>query len=275
MRLDLHAHTTWSDGDKTPQQIATLASLAGVGIAITDHDECRGFGEIEGRKYGIPVYAGIELASRFEGGSVHVIGLCIDWRSEALNRHNAQTVQARRSRAERILEKLRLLGIQIVFDDLSYRGHIVGRVHIAEALVRKGYAAGSDEAFARYISANAPCYVPYEKISVGEAARLILAAGGMPVLAHPGLLSPGAFDALLPQLKDMGFWGVEAYHPSHTDGQCREYESLARASGLFVTAGSDFHGSAKPGIAVGQEKRGGAYLRQSMEAFAAIAETSH
>lgn len=271
MRLDLHTHTTWSDGDKTPGEVVALAEQAGVGMAVTDHDECRGFSEIEGKAFRVPVFAGIELAARFNGGSAHVLGLCIDWRNTALNRHNAQTAQARRSRAKRILEKLRHLGMNVDMNELEYRGNIVGRAHIAGALARKGYVTDANEAFSRYLSSDAPCYVPYEKISVGEAARLIIDAGGAPVLAHPGLMAPGAFDALLPQLKGMGFWGVEAYHPSHDNGQCREYESRARAHELFVTAGSDFHGGIKPDVALGQETRGGAYLEQSMKAFRLMA----
>jgi predicted metal-dependent phosphoesterase TrpH len=150
----------------------------------------------------------------------------------------------------------------------------VGRAHIAEALVRKGYAADVKDAFARFLSSRAPYYVPYEKIGVDGAAKMISGAGGLAVLAHPGLMAPGVWDSIYPKLKDMGFWGVEAYHPSHTDGQCREYESLARARGLYVTAGSDFHGGVKPDIALGQEKRGGAYLRESMEAYAAFSKAS-
>ena len=272
MRLDLHAHTVWSDGDFTPAEVARMAEEKGVGIAITDHDECRGYAEIADKPFSVPVYPGLELASRFEGGSVHVLGLNIDWRDAGIVGHINWAREARLSRAERILEKLRTGGMEVALSDLNFQGDVVGRAHIANALVQKGYAADPKDAFARYLSFHAPYYVPYEKIDVNGAAKLILGAGGIPVLAHPGLMKPGAFDALLPQLKAMGFWGVEAYHPSHTDGQCREYESGARAHALFVTAGSDFHGSVKPEISIGQEKRGGGYLRESMEAFVLLAK---
>ncbi|MEL7604203.1 MAG: hypothetical protein AAGU77_13690, partial [Bacillota bacterium] len=177
---------------------------------------------------------------------------------------------ARLKRAQRILEKLRAGGMDVRMEELVFQGDVVGRAHIAEALVRKGYAADVKDAFSRFLANHAPYYEPYEKIGVEDAARLIIGAGGLAVLAHPALMAAGAFDTLLPKLKGMGFWGVEAYHPAHTKGQCREAESLARAHGLFVTAGSDFHGSIKPDVSLGQEKRGGAYLLKSMEAFAAL-----
>lgn len=267
MRFDLHVHTTWSDGDRTPAEIAQMAAREGIAVALTDHDECRGYGEVASKAYDVPVYPGIELAARHESSSIHVLGLCINWQDAALTGHITRTLSARRNRAQHILEKLQAAGVHVGMDDLEFRRDVVGRAHIAEALVRKGYAADPKDAFSRYLSYHSPYYVPYEKIGVEEAARLITGAGGMPVLAHPGLMAPGAFDALLPGLKDMGFWGVEAYHPSHTDGQCREYESLARSRGLYVTAGSDFHGGVKPDIALGHEKRGGVYLHESMDAF--------
>lgn len=267
MRFDLHAHTTWSDGDKTPAELAEIAAREGIAIAITDHDECRGYGEIAEKSFGVPIYPGIELGTRYEGGSVHVLGLCIDWEDPGIIGHITQASHARLRRAEQILEKLRACGVDIVMDDLVFRGDVVGRAHIAEALVRKGWAADIKDAFARFLGSHAPFYVTYERIGVEDAARLINGAGGLAVIAHPGLMAPGAFDSLLPHLKDYGFWGVEAYHTAHTDGQCREYESLARSRRLYVTAGSDFHGGVKPDIALGQEKRGGAYLRESMEAF--------
>jgi len=272
MTLDLHAHTTYSDGDKTPLQVARLAEEKGIGVAITDHDECRGFGEIADMRFAVPVYAGIELAARFGDGSVHILGLCVDWQEAGLVGHIDWARDARHSRAERILEKLRAGGMDIRFDDLVFQGDVVGRAHIAEALVRKGYAKSVRDAFARFLSYKAPYYVPYEKIGAEDAARLIRGAGGLPVLAHPGLMAGSAREALLPRLKEYGFWGVEAYHPEHTNGQCREFESFARSHGLYVTAGSDFHGGVKPDIELGQETRGGAYLAESMEAFRAFAK---
>ena len=148
-------------------------------------------------------------------------------------------------------------------------GGVIGRPHIARALVEKGYAESVSDAFERFVGRQAPFYVPLEKISAANAAAVILQAGGRPVLAHPGLLKPGIFDALAARMTDAGFWGIEAYHPSHTDGQCRIYESEARRLGLYVTAGSDFHGTLGQGAELGNEKRGGDYLQKSFEALGA------
>lgn len=269
MIYDLHAHTLYSDGDKTPLEVVRLAEERGVAVAITDHDECRGFGEISHMRFSVPVYAGIELAAKFEG-SVHILGLGINWQDAGIVGHIDWARDARRSRAERILEKLRAGGMELHLSDLVFQGDVVGRAHIAEALVRMGYAQSVQDAFERFLSYKAPYYVPYEKIGADGAARLIRGAGGLPVLAHPGLMAQGAWDRLLPKLKEYGFWGVEAYHPAHSDGQCREFQSLARREGLFVTAGSDYHGSVKPEISLGQETRGGLYLQESMEVFTAF-----
>jgi len=267
---DLHVHTNYSDGDMTPKQVVQMAKAAGLnGVAICDHDECRAFGEVEDAE-GIAVYPGIELGAAYDS-EIHVLGLMIDWRNEALIRYIDGAAERRRSRADAMLDKLKGAGVAITMDDVMAQcdGCVIGRPHFAAALVKMGYASSPKEAFARYLGRNACCYVPLEKIDAAHAAALILEAGGKPVLAHPGLVRQSVLDALIPRLKDMGFWGVEAYHPAHPDGQCREYESLARRYGLFVTCGSDYHGGAKPKIAVGQEQRGGAYLKESLLALGA------
>jgi len=265
MRLDLHAHTTFSDGDMTPQELVKLAAGIGLdGVAITDHDECRGFGEIEPAP-GLTLIPGIEIAANERGSEVHVLGLDIDWRHKAMAGYAERAAGRRRRRAQAVVDKLRAAGYDFDMEDVEKecRGCAIGRPHIALALIKKGYAKTVDDAFERYISREAPFYVPLEKISVEQAAELILQASGKPVIAHPGLLKPGVFDALTPRLKDAGFWGLEAYHPSHSDGQCRLFESEARRLSLFVTSGSDFHGVTSQRAALGSETRGGAYLQAS------------
>jgi predicted metal-dependent phosphoesterase TrpH len=130
--------------------------------------------------------------------------------------------------------------------------------------VKKRYAKNVKEAFKAYLSKHTEFYVPFDKISVDEAAELIGKAKGLAVLAHPGFIGEAAQNKLLPSLREMGFWGIEAYHPSHSDGQCAMFESIARSYGLYITSGSDFHGSAKPGIEIGGETRGGEYLKASV-----------
>jgi len=269
MKIDLHVHTTYSDGDYTPAETVALARGAGLDvIAITDHDECRGFLELHGEARGLTVIPGIELASRF-GGEVHVLGFRIDCENKALLGHIAHTYGLRRERAAKIVKKLNSAGIRISMKDVeeNCQSGVLGRPHIAGALVKRGYAQNAKEAFIKYLSKHGEYYVPFEKISVEKAAELIIGAGGKPVLAHPGLLPSEAREALFPELKRMGFWGVEAYHPYHSGDQCAEYEKKAMTFGLYVTAGSDFHGSAKPLTEIGAEKRGGEYLRESLEAL--------
>lgn len=269
MNIDMHVHTSFSDGDYTPDEIARMAKEKGLKlIAITDHDECRGYEEIAGLDAEISVCPGIELASKYKG-EVHVLGLNIDWRSGALLKHIENVSLLRKSRAESMIKNLNSAGLGITIDDVKAEcaGKIIGRPHIAAALVKRGWASSHKEAFIRYLSKHSPYYVPFDKIAVQGAVDLIKKAGGKAVLAHPGLLSEGDMETLFPRLEDMGFWGVEAYHPKHSNAQCEEYEKMARAQGLFVTAGSDFHGSAKPAVELGGEKRGGEYLEKSVEAL--------
>ncbi len=265
MRADLHIHTTFSDGELTPDQAAQKAIDAGLdAFAVTDHDECRGFAALT-KAQGITAIAGIELAAQM-GAEVHVLGYNIDCRSEALVGHSEKAAVSRLNRAYEIVERLKGGGFEISMDEVlnACGGDVVGRPHIAAVLVNKGYAPSVAAAFERYLGSGAPYYVPQNKITVARAAELILAAGGLPVLAHPGLLSGSVFARLLPKLKEMGFWGIEAYHPAHTDGQCIEFESLARSSGLYVTTGSDFHGSSTPRVGIGEETRCSHYLERSL-----------
>ncbi len=261
----MHIHTTFSDGELTPQQAAQRAAAAGLSaFAITDHDECRGFGSIEIAD-GITAIAGIELAADMNG-EVHVLGLDINCGNEELMAHVKRAANSRLNRAIEIIDRLSRDGIAVSLDDIKEvcGGDVIGRPHIAAVLVKKGFAASMADAFDRFLSKRAPYYVPQKKISVSRAAELILGAGGKPVLAHPGLLGGSVLSSLVPQLKEMGFWGVEAYHPAHTDGQCVEYESVARQKKLFVTAGSDFHGSSTPRVGIGEETRSSRYLEESL-----------
>lgn len=266
MRLDLHVHTTYSDGDFTPKQIVAMAKKAGLdGVAITDHDECRGFGEITPEP-DLLVIPGIEIAACEEGSEVHVLGLGIDWKSEALLAYVRRAGGGRRQRALDVVAKMNAAGLAVDISDVERecQGDAIGRPHIAAALVRKGYADSVEDAFARFLGRQAPFYIPLEKISAAQAAQMIRQAGGKPVLAHPGLLRTGLFDILAPGLDEAGFWGIEAYHPSHSDGQCMAFESEARRLGLYVTSGSDFHAGLGQGTGLGQETRGGAYLEESV-----------
>ncbi len=268
MKLDLHIHTTYSDGLLTPQQVVEQAKAIGLNtIAITDHDECRGFGDVKDET-GINIIAGIELSANFFG-EVHVIGLGIDWQNKNLLAHVESQLQSRRRRAEAMVLKFRDNGIEISMDEVmdECKGEVLGRPHFAEVLVKKGHANSTKQAFAQYLNKDAKCFVARGKVDITQAAKLINDAGGKTVLAHPGLISGTNWNALSTQLIEFGFWGIEAYHPAHTNGQCRAFLSFAKANGLYVTSGSDFHGSAKPAVQIGQEHRGGKYLFTSAAAL--------
>lgn len=265
MKADLHIHTTFSDGELSPEEVAVRASQMGLdAFAITDHDECRGFGALS-HSQGTKAIAGIELAAQMDG-EVHVLGYHIDCSHPGLVAHAQKAANSRLNRACEIIGRLNTDGFDISTDEVlrACGGDVVGRPHIAAVLVSKGYASTVSEAFERYLGSSAPYYVPQNKISVAQAAQLIADAGGLPVLAHPGLLPGSVFSQLMPKLKGLGFWGVEAYHPAHTDGQCVMFESLARSGGLHVTSGSDYHGSATPRVGIGQESRTSHYLEQSL-----------
>jgi len=268
MRMDLHVHTTFSDGELSPQQAVDAACSAGMdAIALTDHDECRGSSKVSDG-CGIIVIPGIEFSSYFDG-EVHVLGLGVDCANESLLGYVEKAAKARRARAYAMLERLTKAGVEIGMEEVEAQcvSSVIGRPHLAAVLVDKGYVKTAKEAFEKYLSAKSPYYVQQQRISAARAAELIRQSGGHAVLAHPGLLNESVWNGIKPHLKTLGFWGIEAYHPSHTNGQCKEYESWARQSGLFVTSGSDYHGSYTK-VGIGEETRTSRYLQQSLALLA-------
>ncbi len=270
MKADLHIHTTYSDGGYTPGEVIEIAKKKGLcSVAITDHDECRGCLEAADED-GIKVLCGIELSAHFNG-EAHVLGYNIDCTDKGLLEHIGKQNKSRMNRAEKMVKRFRDAGIDISMQEVmdECMGDVLGRPHIADVLVKKGFANSTKQAFVKYLDRHTKFFVPREKVDVLKAARLINKAGGKPVLAHPGLMPGKVWNELSGVLKEYGFWGIEAYHPSHSDGQCRALESFAKQNGLYVTCGSDFHGGAKPGIEIGQEQRGGEYLEHSIRQLGA------
>ena len=255
MKFDLHAHTAASDGTDAPSELIRFAASQGFQlIAVTDHDTADGLTEAidAGRELGVGVIEGIEISS---GGDadIHVLGYGIRQR-EKLNKALADMRAQREKRMEAMIIKLRGLGIDIALADvMSKAGSVVGRAHLARAMVESGYTGDIKEAFVKYLSPGRPGYVPREKLSAGEAIRLIRAAGGVAVLAHPGQdkESDLIIEARVKSAVKEGLYGLEAYHPSHSPGQCATYERLARKYSLSVTGGSDYHGQNKH-IALGE-----------------------
>lgn len=244
MCVDLHVHTTESDGTWTPQEVVREAVQRGLkAIAITDHDTTAGIHAAqEQAPTGLTVIPGIEVnAAAPDGADIHILGLWIDPLNAALQEQLNTLRESRLERTEKILSLLGQLGISLTVDDvLKYaREDVVSRSHIASALLEKGVVASKAEAFQRLIGEGCPAYVPRYKVEPARAVDLILQAGGVPVLAHPGLLNN--LD-VLPLLVDAGLVGLEVIHPSHNEDQTRYYLTVADQYGLLPSGGSDCHG---------------------------------
>lgn len=257
-RLDLHLHTTHSDGSCTPTEIIGLAHQAGVtALAITDHDITTGVAEAvaAGQECGIEVIPGVEISALADNSELHILGYFFDRQDSDLLGHLKTLRSARHRRNPLIIERLQTLGIDITYDEVRALAGTdsIGRPHIARVLMDKQVVPSAKEAFDRFLAEGKPAYVPRELPSPAEAIRWIKAARGLAVLAHPTWVKAGEQSLLdlVRRLKADGLDGVEVYYSTHTARQTREYLSLAQQLGLLVTGGSDFHGLTKPDIEVG------------------------
>ena len=262
--IDLHIHTTASDGTYTPAQVVSHAHrLKLKAIAITDHDTVAG--SKEALLCGIPpsleFLTGVEISatppSFYPGsGSFHLLGYSIRLNDPQLNRTLEKLQQARKNRNPAIINRLNELGISITLDEVrreAGEGQL-GRPHIAQLMVKKRAVASIDEAFDRFLGTGKPAYVDKQRVECFKAIEIILAAGGVPVLAHPGLLdykTDNQLDELIGELKKAGIQGVEVYYSGHTPDQTRLYAELAKRHDLLMTGGSDFHGAIQPDIEMG------------------------
>lgn len=246
MTADLHVHTCASDGLLSPREVLSEAQAAGLThIAITDHDTVDGLATLQdwqpspGQPVLIP---GIEFSTDLDRHEVHILGYHIDIRHPELNRQIRLITDDRLTRAERMVHKLCQLGYPMSYRrvlEIAGDSSAVGRPHVAAGLLEKGYFESIDQVFDTLLEKNKPAYVPHYQLTRQDTIRLILDAGGIPVLAHPGLV--GDVSVVLETIA-MGIQGVEVYHPKHTDEQVTLYEQLAAAHGLLTTGGSDFHG---------------------------------
>ena len=266
-RVDLHIHTTASDGTFTPSEVISHAhELKLKAIAITDHDTLAG--SKEALLLGIPAsldfLTGVEISAAsppfYAGsGSFHLLGYSIRLDDPELNHALEKLQQARKNRNPAIISRLNNLGISITLDEVRRQAGEgqLGRPHIAQLLVKKGVVKGMDEAFERFLGADGPAYVDKYRIECHQAIKLILDAGGIPVLAHPGLLNcknGDQFDELIAGLKVMGIQGVEVYYSEHTPEQTHLFAELAQRHELLLTGGTDFHGAIQPEIKMGSGK---------------------
>lgn len=260
MRLiDLHVHSTASDGSYSPAEVVRQAKEGGLtAVALTDHDTVDGLPEAvaAGDRLGLEVIPGVEISAQFPGGTMHILGLYVDYHNGRLDERLAVLKQARLDRNPQIINKLNALGIPITMarvEEISGGGQ-VGRPHIARALLEMGYIKNLQEAFDKYLGWQRAAYVSKFRFPPDQALAMIREAKGIPVLAHPftlGLGSAYALKNLVIELQGLGLAGLEVFYSEHTPEQIALYLKLAQELNLLITGGSDYHGLNKPEIALG------------------------
>lgn len=240
--LELHCHTTYSDGLSTPTELVRAAVSSGVrALAITDHDTVSGWHEAftAAKAYGLEILPGLELSTVHHDRSLHILGFYPD--PDKLRAPLSERIEGRKRRAKQIVANLAELGYPVQLPLLG-EGMAPGRPNIASALVKAGYVRSSREAFERFLGDDQIAYVHYEKFSSAEGISLLRACGAVPVWAHPYLFRGGEVEAVLGELVAAGLMGLEVYHPSHTPTQQQSLEQLCNQYGLVMTGGSDYHG---------------------------------
>lgn len=257
--IDLHLHTTASDGVKSPSELVRYAKTKGLqAISITDHDTIDGMDEglAEGARIGFEVIPGIEISAEHSPGSMHLLGYFIDINHPVLQEKLKYLQRAREERNPRMVEKLVRLGVNISYEEVlkASGGGQVGRPHFAQVLIGKGYVRNFQEAFDRYLKKGAPAYVDKFRFIPAEAISLINEAGGVAVLGHPNTLgvngAKGLEDLITGLIRD-GLKGIEVYYPEHSPSETSHYQALAERYGLIMTGGTDYHGIEKDSIDVG------------------------
>lgn len=264
--IDLHVHSTVSDGTVTPTELVHLASKEGLSaFALTDHDTIRGVPEaltaasqLRSQGFDIHVIPGVEVSAAFKSSDIHILGLNVDYTNALLTNALADAEKERDSRNMKMAENLAAAGLDITYEAVQAIDPkaIITRAHFAKYLVQKGYASDNNDAFKKYLHNKSPYYVSRNYISPEEVISLILHAGGIPVLAHPLLyhLEESELKRLLLRLKEAGLKGLEAIYTCNSHQDDIFVRQLARQNGLLISGGSDFHGVNKPDIMLGRGK---------------------
>ena len=241
---DLHTHSFCSDGLRTPVQAVEEAQEAGIqAVSLTDHDTVEGIEEAleTGQRLGVDVVAGTELSAHVSTREVHILAYCIDWKHDLLNQHLHLLRQRRHNRGAAIVERLNDMGIDLTLEEVlgQATSGLVGRPHIAAAMVNRGVVKSKEEAFNRFLGDRGPAVVAKPYTAAEDVIELIHLAGGVAVLAHPGASTS---EALVRQLKAVGLDGLEVFHPAHQPHQIEYYTGLAEQLDLLQSGGSDSHG---------------------------------
>ncbi len=246
MKADLHLHTTASDGKLRPEEIVRKASQLGLDvIAITDHDSVEGIPPALEAAKSFPqllVIPGVEINTDMPQGEVHILGYFIDYQDPELNHSLEEMRNSRYERGRKMIAKLADMGMDIDWERVLElaSGGTIGRPHIAQAMVERGYSSSLQEAFAKYIGRNGSAYIERKKLTPLDAVELILNAGGLPFLAHPADIAH--LEALVPRLKKAGMAGLEVYYANYSPSKIARLQALARRYNLITSGGSDYHG---------------------------------
>lgn len=255
--IDLHTHSTASDGTQPPDALVAAAAAAGIGtLAITDHDTTQGWAEAADAagRLGVDLVRGIELSTTHHGISIHLLAYLPDPGHPALVAELRHTHESRSTRLATMVARMEAAGLPITYADVLAQVDgprtTVGRPHIADALVARGVVPNRDAAFARYLGGRSGFYVPHYATPVLDAVRLVRSAGGVPVMAHPLAAARGRVvgDEVIEELAQAGLAGIEAYHHDHSPEQTRHALDLARSLGLLATGSSDYHGTGKVNV---------------------------
>lgn len=269
-KIDLHLHTLKSDGRLTPTELLRLAHARGVRwMALTDHDTTDGVDEAtaEGRRLGVEVIPGVELGTDSTSGDVHMLGLFLDYGDAQFQREMARFREGRVERVHRIVANLKGVGVEITTDRVfEIAGEAsVGRPHVAQALLEKGYVSAMPEAFDKYLAHGGPGDVPREKLSTAQAIAMIHAVGGLAILAHPFESEKDVFP-LVPGMAAEGLDGIETYYQGYGPDRIRFLLDLCTRHGLLPTGGSDFHGFPLAGHAAVVNEPGSVDVPQQVRA---------
>jgi predicted metal-dependent phosphoesterase TrpH len=249
--IDLHTHTTASDGDHAPADLVRRAARAGIQIlAVTDHDTIEGIPEAleTAEQVGVRLIPGIEISAHSEGKELHLLGLFIDPEHSEFREFLVDLERSRRNRVEKIIETLRTMGVDITVRevmDAAEHGS-VGRPHVARVLVSKGIVPSFKSAFARFLGNDGPAYLPAQRVSPGKAIEAVHRAGGVACLAHPAL---NDVYTRIPDLVADGIDAIEIYYPEHTPKNVKEFLATAEQYDLLISGGSDYHGPNRSRVA--------------------------
>lgn len=257
--IDLHTHSTCSDGTDSPERLAELAVASGCSaFALTDHDTLVGLAAAGRRaaELGVTLVPGCEVSCAYRGRNPHVLVYFVEDEDGPLQEELVRLREDRKARNARLVDRLQSLGFPITYDELvaeSGGEESVGRPHVASVMVRRGMAESIPDAFDQWLGEGKPGYIPKARVTPAEIAVLAKGSGGVAVLAHPHTLElgPKELDYVVTELAEVGFAGIEAFYSRYSRDQRAHLADLARRHGLVATGGTDYHGTVKAGLSVG------------------------